>query len=57
MLTRPDRVQGLAYALHNGGLDTVDDYNYTGIAIPCDTYESKRVAATIDAYHAVPGYV
>jgi len=42
------------YVLGNGGLDTDDDYNYTQIAIPCDTFESKRVAAKIESYHSVP---
>ena len=28
---------GAEYVVSNGGLDTEEDYNYTGRAIPCDT--------------------
>jgi len=44
------------YVVKNGGLDSEDDYNYTGIVIPCDALEAKRVVAKIDGYTAVPQF-
>jgi len=42
------------YIIANGGINSNDDYNYTQISIPCDTYEEKRVVAKIEKYARVP---